>query len=50
MANIIDAIINLVNNPVCALKETYARKNRANSAGDPLKNILKIYLQLLLIF
>lgn len=33
MSNIIDAIINLLNHPVTELKETYVRKNRANSAG-----------------
>lgn len=41
MANIIDAIINLVNNPVSELRETYARNNRANSAGDALEEYVK---------
>ncbi len=41
MANIITAIINLVNNPVIELRETYARKNRANNAGDALEEYIK---------
>ena len=41
MANIINAIINLVNNPVSELREIYARKNRANSAGDALEEYVK---------
>lgn len=41
MSNIIDAIINLVNNPVSELRQTYARKNRANSAGDALEEYVK---------
>lgn len=41
MSNIINAIINLVNNPVSELREVYARKNRANSAGDALEEYVK---------
>lgn len=41
MSNIINAIINLVNNPVSELRDTYARKNRANSAGDALEEYIK---------
>ncbi len=41
MSNIIDAIINLVNNPVFELRETYAKKNRANSSGDALEEYIK---------
>ncbi len=41
MSNIIDAIMNLVNNPVYELRETYARKNRANSTGDALEEYVK---------
>ena len=41
MSNIIDAIINLLNHPVTELKETYVRKNRANSAGDALEEYVK---------
>ena len=41
MANIINAIINLVNNPVSELREIYARKNRANSVGDALEEYVK---------
>lgn len=40
--NIIDAIINLINNPVYHLKETYVNeRNRANSAGDALEEYVK---------
>ena len=41
MSNIIDAIINLLNHPVTEFKETYVRKNRANSAGDALEEYVK---------
>lgn len=41
MSNIINAIINLVNNPVSELRDIYARKNRANSAGDALEEYIK---------
>lgn len=41
MANIINAIINLVNNPICELRKVYARKNRANNAGDALEEYVK---------
>lgn len=39
--NIIDAIINLVDNPMTDLRETYSRNNRANSAGDALEEYVK---------
>lgn len=39
--NIIDAIINLVNNPVTRLVEYYQGKNRANNAGDSLEEYIK---------
>ena len=39
--NIIDAIINLVNNPVTELVEYYQGKNRANNAGDSLEEYIK---------
>lgn len=41
MTNVIDAIINLINNPVLQLKNTYAARNRANSAGDALEEYVK---------
>lgn len=41
MANIIDAIINLVNNPINHLTEYYQGRNRANNAGDALEEYVK---------
>lgn len=41
MSNIIDAINNLVNNPVIELKAFYKSKNRANSMGDALEEYIK---------
>jgi len=41
MPNIINAIINLVNNPVYEIRKTYASNNRANSAGDALEEYVK---------
>lgn len=39
--NIINAIINLVQNPVTQLVNYYQGKNRANSAGDALEEYVK---------
>lgn len=39
--NIIDAIINLVDNPVTRLVEEYRDRNRANIAGDALEEYVK---------
>lgn len=39
--NIIDAIYNLVNNPVTELVEHYNARNRANNAGDALEEYIK---------
>ncbi len=39
--NIIDAIINIVNNPVTQLVSCYQGKNRANNAGDALEEYVK---------
>lgn len=39
--NIIDAILNLVNNPVTELVEHYNARNRANNAGDALEEYIK---------
>ncbi len=41
MANIIDAIINLIENPILELKEYYSNRNRANSVGDALEEYVK---------
>lgn len=41
MSNIINAIINLVNNPIIELKEIYSKNNRANSTGDALEEYIK---------
>ncbi|MDU2582654.1 MAG: NgoPII family restriction endonuclease [Anaerococcus hydrogenalis] len=41
MSNIINAIYNLVNNPVIELREFYKSKNRANSMGDALEEYIK---------
>ena len=39
--NIINAIINLVNNPVTELQDYYNSRNRANSMGDSLEEYIK---------
>lgn len=39
--NIIDAVYNLVSNPVIELQKTYKSKNRANSMGDALEEYVK---------
>lgn len=39
--NIIDAIINLVNNPITELVEYYQGNNRANNSGDALEEYVK---------
>lgn len=39
--NIIDAIVNLVNNPVTELVDYYQGKNRANNSGDSLEEYIK---------
>ena len=39
--NIINAIINIVNNPVTQLVSYYSGKNRANNAGDALEEYVK---------
>ncbi len=41
MANIIDAIINLIENPILEIKDYYYGKNRANSTGDALEEYIK---------
>lgn len=39
--NIIDAIYNLVNNPITEIVTHYSGKNRANNAGDALEEYIK---------
>ena len=39
--NIINAIINLVQNPVTELVAQYGARNRANNAGDALEEYVK---------
>ncbi len=39
--NIIDAIYNLVNNPITELVDYYQGRNRANNAGDALEEYIK---------
>jgi len=41
MANILDAIINLVENPKPSLRDFYKSKNRANSMGEALEKYVK---------
>lgn len=41
MANIINAVINLVNNPISHLTNYYQGRNRANNAGDALEEYVK---------
>lgn len=41
MSNIIDAIINVINNPIYELRKVYERNNRANNAGDALEEYIK---------
>lgn len=41
MANIIDAIINLIENPIFEIKTHYIGKNRANNMGDALEEYIK---------
>ena len=39
--NIINAIINLVNNPVTTIHAHYVGRNRANNMGDALEEYIK---------
>ena len=41
MSNIINAIYNLINNPVIELREFYKSKNRANNMGEVLEEYVK---------
>lgn len=40
-SNIINAIINLINNPILEIKTYYSNKNRANNSGDALEEYIK---------
>ena len=41
MANIINAIINIANNPILELKSFYSARNRANNMGEALEEYVK---------
>lgn len=41
MANVINAIINLIENPIIALKQTYLGNNRVNNVGDALETYVQ---------
>ena len=41
MSNLINAIINVINNPILELKTHYSNKNRANNSGDALEEFIK---------
>lgn len=41
MANVVNAIINLIENPIISLKQTYLGSNRVNNVGDALENYVQ---------
>ena len=41
MANVIDAIINLIENPIISLKQMYLGSNRVNNVGDALETYVQ---------
>lgn len=41
MANVIDAIIHLIENPIIALKQLYLGNNRVNNIGDALEHYMQ---------
>lgn len=41
MTNILEAIINIVNNPILEIKSHYSGRNRANNVGEALENFVK---------
>ena len=43
MSNIINAIYNLINNPVIELREFYKSKNRANNMGDAKEYVKDLF-------
>ena len=42
--NVLQAIANIVSNPISELRSFYTGSNRANSMGDALENISKMFL------
>ncbi|HBX50446.1 MAG: NgoPII family restriction endonuclease [Bacteroidetes bacterium RIFOXYA12_FULL_35_11] len=41
MTNILEAIINIINNPILEIKSHYSGRNRANNVGEALENFVK---------
>ena len=41
MTNILEAIVNIANNPVFEIKNLYSGRNRANNVGEALENFVK---------
>ena len=41
MTNILEAIVNIINNPILEIKSHYSGRNRANSVGDALEIYIK---------
>ena len=41
MTNIIEAIINIVNNPILEIRNHYLGRNRANNVGEALETFVK---------
>ena len=41
MTNILEAIINITNNPVVAIRNHYTGRNRANNVGEALEMFVK---------
>ncbi len=41
MSNLINAVINVINNPILEIKTHYSNKNRANNAGGCIRRIYK---------
>ena len=41
MTNILEAIVNIANNPVVAIRNHYTGRNRANNVGEALEMFVK---------
>lgn len=41
MTNILEAIINIVNNPIVEIKNYYSSRNRVNNVGEALEEYVK---------
>ena len=41
MTNILEAIVNIVNNPILDIRNHYTGRNRANSVGEALEIFVK---------